>query len=211
MVAKPQAILIRTHVSAPQTSDTPIRNVAIVETTEVTRLAIRNISLVTEDQLFMRSARQRLEVASVFPKQVFVFVHGFNVSFENALRRAAQIAYDLNFDGTAFLFSWPSRGSMWSYASDRESAEIAVDHLKEFLEKIVAETQPSKIHLIAHSMGNVVLLNALEKIKLSQGNQPNLRFAEIILHSPDVDRDRFGAHAGDQWPWGQRDPLCIYQ
>ena len=128
----------------------------------------------------------------VFPKQIFVFVHGYKVSFENALRRTAQIAYDLDFDGAAFLFSWPSRDSYFSYASDWQSAEIAVDHLKAFLEKIAAETHATKIHLIAHSMGNVVLLNALEKIKLSAGPQSRLRFAEILLHSPDVDRDRFG-------------------
>jgi esterase/lipase superfamily enzyme len=49
-------------------------------------------------------------------------VHGFNVSFENALRRTAQIAYDLDFDGAPFLFSWPSRDSLLSYASDWQSA-----------------------------------------------------------------------------------------
>jgi esterase/lipase superfamily enzyme/Tfp pilus assembly protein PilF len=190
IVAKPQTVGSRARISAAA-GETPLRSAAGLETTEVTRLAIRKISLVPGDQL-MQSARQRMEAASAFPKQVVVFVHGFNVSFENALRRAAQIAYDLDFDGTPFLFSWPSRGSMWSYTSDRESAEIAVNHLKEFIEQIVAETQPTKVHLIAHSMGNVVLLNALEKIKLSRGTQPSFPFSEIILHSPDVDSDRFG-------------------
>ncbi len=192
IVAKPQPVASRAQIAAASASAPPIKDAAAVETTEVTRLAIRNISLVPDDHFFMQSARQRMEAASAFPKQVFVFVHGFNVSFENALRRAAQIAYDLDFDGTPFLFSWPSRGSLWSYTSDRESAEIAVDHLMEFLETIIAETQPTKIHLIAHSMGNVVLLNALEKIKLSRVNQSNAPFSEIILHSPDVDSDRFG-------------------
>ena len=28
---------------------------------------------------------------------VLVFVHGYNVGFEDAARRAAQLAYDLNF------------------------------------------------------------------------------------------------------------------
>ena len=68
----------------------------------------------------MDAAQKRLDAASVFPKQVFVFVHGFNVSFENALRRTAQIAYDLNFDGAPFLFSWPSGDGMlelFSYQS----------------------------------------------------------------------------------------------
>jgi esterase/lipase superfamily enzyme len=39
-----------------------------------------------------------------------VFIHGFNVTFEDALLRAAQLKYDLNFSGEIVLFTWPSRG-----------------------------------------------------------------------------------------------------
>ena len=35
-----------------------------------------------------------------------MFVHGFNVSFADAARRTAQIAYDLAFGGPGAL-SWP--------------------------------------------------------------------------------------------------------
>ena len=38
-------------------------------------------------------------VASSRGREVLVFVHGFNVSFEDSLRRTAQLAYDLKFDG----------------------------------------------------------------------------------------------------------------
>jgi len=40
-------------------------------------------------------------------------------------------------------------------------------------------------------MGNVVLLDALERIKLNAGSESPLRFSEIILHSPDVGKTRF--------------------
>ena len=36
-----------------------------------------------------------------------------------------------------------------------------------------------------------MLLDALDIIKRTSGNQSPLRFAEIILHSPDVCSDRF--------------------
>jgi esterase/lipase superfamily enzyme len=45
----------------------------------------------------------------------------------------------------------------------------------------------TKLHVIAHSMGNIVALSALEKIKA--GGQPPI--GEIILAHPDVDQDRF--------------------
>lgn len=171
------------HVAAPATLQ--------IETTEIARLSIRQIDVVSNERQFMEAVQKRLDASKIFPKHVFIFVHGYNVSFENALRRTAQIAYDLNFDGAPFLFSWPSSSSLVSYWSDRASAKVAVNHLKKFLEKIVAETNATKIHLIAHSMGNVVLLDALEKIKLSHGDRSRQTFAEVVLHAPDVDKDRF--------------------
>ena len=43
--------------------------------------------------------------------EVLVFVHGFNTSFEDALYRQAQIIWDLQYKGTAVLFTWASRGA----------------------------------------------------------------------------------------------------
>jgi esterase/lipase superfamily enzyme len=191
IVSKPDVIRNPAPLSTVAETRQAPHNLANLETTEVSRLAIREITTSTDSDSFMQAALKRLDNAEAFPKQVFVFVHGYNVSFENALRRTAQIAYDLNFDSAPFLFSWPSRSSLWSYTSDRESAEIAVNHLKEFLEKLFAEAPTTKVHLIAHSMGNVVLLSALEKIALRQGAGSRLKFSEIVMHSPDVDQDRF--------------------
>jgi hypothetical protein len=55
---------------------------------------------------FNRVLADRL--ASSLRHEALLFVHGFNVTFEDALRRAAQISYDLAFDGPTVVFSWPS-------------------------------------------------------------------------------------------------------
>lgn len=191
VVSKPDVTFDPAPLTALPAEGLPASNLTNLAMTEVSRLAIREITISSDAGSLIQAARQRVDNAEVFKKQVFVFVHGFNVSFENALRRTAQVAYDLNFDGAAFLFSWPSQGSLWSYTSDRESAEIAVNHLKDFLEGVIVETKATKVHLIAHSMGNVVLLGALEKISLSRDPNSHLRLSEIVLHSPDVDEDRF--------------------
>lgn len=191
MVPKPEGVPGRAPLPTINSDQPPKTKVSDFETTEVTRLAIRHIGTVDDDRQIVEEVQRHVDSARIFRNQIFVFVHGYNVSFENALRRTAQIAYDLNFDGAAFLFSWPSRGRLWSYWYDRESAGLAVNHLKEFLEKIVAETKATKVHLIAHSMGNVVLLDALEKIKFSSRDLSRWAFAEIVLHAPDVDKDRF--------------------
>jgi hypothetical protein len=59
---------------------------------------------------FVRKLRQQVKDAP--SKDLFVFVHGFNNTFEDAARRAAQMAYDLDFDGTPLLYSWPSQASL---------------------------------------------------------------------------------------------------
>jgi hypothetical protein len=53
---------------------------------------------------------------------LLVFLHGYNVTFEQAARRAAQVAYDLRFPGIVVLFSWPSAGRPHYYAADEDRA-----------------------------------------------------------------------------------------
>ena len=67
--------------------------------------------------------RERLNPSSSYKDHALVFVHGFNTSFEHALYRTAQIAYNIKFDGAPFLYSWPSKGALSSqdYSYDRES------------------------------------------------------------------------------------------
>ena len=155
----------RTPLAAPPLSRGPfvegaqVAQAPRVEVTETARLAIRTITAGVD----WTSPQSR----KPFQKQVFVFVPGFNVSFENALRRTAQIAYDVDFDGAAVLFSWPSGSGLMSYLySSEQNAGRPANQLMAFLEKFVAQTGATKIHLIAHSMGSVVLLDTLEKIKI---------------------------------------------
>ena len=93
-------------------------------------------------------------------RDLLVFIHGFNVSFEDALLRTAQLKYDLNFPGGIILFTWPSRGSLTSYAADLSSAELSALPLAEFLAAI-AEGPWRRVHVLAHSMGGRVSLGGL--------------------------------------------------
>ncbi|MEO8420083.1 MAG: tetratricopeptide repeat protein [Hyphomicrobium sp.] len=185
IVTNPNSAAGRTLSSEPFVEGAQVAQAPRVEVTEVARLAIHTITTGVD----WTSPQSR----KAFEKQVFVFVPGFNVSFENALRRAAQIAYDVDFDGAAVLFSWPSGRGLMSYLYSSERTREAGNQLMAFLETIVAQTGATKIHLIAHSMGSVVLLDTLEKLKIKREarHDSGAEFAEIILHSPDVAKDRF--------------------
>jgi esterase/lipase superfamily enzyme len=123
--------------------------------------------------------------------QAFVFIHGYNVTFEDASRRTAQIKYDLGFSGPALLFSWPSHGKTSHYLADEANAEWSAPQLAELLVELRRRTGAATIHLIAHSLGNRVLSRAMERIDLDPAIKPKPVFSQVILAAPDMDADVF--------------------
>jgi esterase/lipase superfamily enzyme len=124
-------------------------------------------------------------------KEAFVFIHGYNVSFEDAARRTAQLAYDLGFSGAPILYSWPSKGSAASYPADEATIEWTTPHLKRFLKDVAVRTGASTVHLIAHSMGNRALTRALEAMASELTPGQMLPFKQVVLAAPDIDADVF--------------------
>src|ERR1700676_4383639 len=97
-------------------------------------------------------------------RDAFVFVHGYSVTFAEALRRTAQIAYDLAFEGAPICYSWPSQGKYSGYVDDEATIEWTEVHLFELLNELSSQKRIKTIHLLAHSMGNRALLRCLERI-----------------------------------------------
>lgn len=129
--------------------------------------------------------------------QVLVFIHGYNVAFQDAALRTAQLTYDLGFEGVPVLYSWPSRGSVWGYVADRESAHWSAHHLRVFLDSVVAATGAARVHVIAHSMGNYVLTLALGEMAAARARAPQAgapappAFDNLVLAAADVDAAEF--------------------
>jgi esterase/lipase superfamily enzyme len=121
-------------------------------------------------------------------KELFLFIHGFNVNYGDAMRRTGQIAYDLGFGGVSFCYSWPSQGDFTKYPVDKENAEWTVPHLTKVLVDLQKETHFEKVHIIAHSMGTRVLSYALRNAKDAGFN---LDLNNVILAAPDIDADIF--------------------
>lgn len=123
---------------------------------------------------------------------LFVFVHGYNVTFEDAARRAAQLAYDLDFDGTPMMYSWPSQASTAAYTVDEAVVRPSGRKLAVMLDDIVQRSGAERIHLVAHSMGNRAVVEALQTYVSIHGTEASRgTFDQIVLTAPDVDRDYF--------------------
>ncbi|MEO1187664.1 MAG: alpha/beta hydrolase, partial [Pseudomonadota bacterium] len=137
---------------------------------------------------------------------ILLFIHGFNVQFDEALVRAAQLSNDLSREnrfnvGVPVLYSWPSAGalSLEDYQGDRSRSLSAAPYLEEFLDILTEDVSVSRINIIAHSMGNRVLTQALEDYardyleRHDRGDELEFR---ILLVAADVERDIFAAANG---------------
>lgn len=137
---------------------------------------------------FFTNLKKRVNNSS--EKNAFIFVHGYNVSFEDASRRTAQMSYDLGFDGAPIFYSWPSQATYLGYNIDEGNIEWSQRNLKAFLEDFLATAGAQNIYLIAHSMGNRGLTRALASIITENPNMTK-NIKEIILAAPDIDAEVF--------------------
>jgi len=125
-----------------------------------------------------------------------VFVHGFNVRYEDAVVRAAQIAYDLKYQGPIVLFSWPAGAGEGflneqlvtrTYDSNLKNAKDSIGIFKNFLNQL--QLNNLKVNLVVHSMGHQVVLPALRDFAAL--NPDTKIINELILNAPDFAADEF--------------------
>ena len=154
---------------------------------------IAAVDVMTKDD-FVGEMKKQVGRSTRYKGQALVFVHGYNVSFDDAIFRAAQIAHDIEFDGPAVAFSWPSRGGTWDYVYDINTAKGSRDGLRALLEMIARDTGVSAVNLIAHSMGNDPVIEVLREeaeIASRKGQVRDFKLNEIIMAAPDVSRSVF--------------------
>jgi esterase/lipase superfamily enzyme len=135
-------------------------------------------------------ARLHERVSRVPKRRVMVFVHGFNNRFEDAVYRFAQIVHDSDANVVPVLFTWPSRGSLFAYGYDRESATYSRNALENLLQALARDPAVGEVSLLAHSMGNWVALESLTQMAVRNRGIPP-KIANVMLASPDVDADVF--------------------
>jgi esterase/lipase superfamily enzyme len=124
-------------------------------------------------------------------RNALIFIHGYNVSFEEAALRAAQIGFDLSIKGAMAFFSWPSQGSLDGYPADEATIEASEGVIADFMTDFADRTGATAVHVIAHSMGNRGVLRAVNRIAVNAQHRSEKPFGQIILAAADVDADTF--------------------
>jgi esterase/lipase superfamily enzyme len=154
------------------------------------RLTIAGVNLLDADS-YWNALAEALKHSLADERDAVVFIHGYNVTFKEAAIRAAQLGFDLSIGGAMAFFSWPSRGRLFSYASDEATIEASEGLISDFLKDIAEKSGASKVHIIAHSMGNRALLRAIDRIAVSASDKAKRPFSQIILAAADVDASTF--------------------
>ena len=166
-------------------------------------------------QLLVQAADQFPDPFGLPPekqKHVCVFIHGYNVNWTSAMGTYRDVAAGL-FDGPDSLgelisFDWPSKGALLGYLPDRAEARRTGDDLTNVLAELYDHMSyqqrqtaistrnacKAKTSIIAHSMGNYVLEQAMNAV-WTRKNRPLLvsLLQEVLMVAADVDNDLFGS------------------
>ncbi|UNE55532.1 alpha/beta hydrolase [Bartonella machadoae] len=129
-------------------------------------------------------------------REIFLFIHGYNNNFADGVFRTAQFTSDYSLDVVSVHYSWPSAGSVPLYIYDRDSANFARDGLIELL-KVISETNADQISVIAHSMGNFVIMESFRTLALQGNYKPIRRITSFLMAAPDIDVDVFERQLND--------------
>ncbi len=138
-----------------------------------------------------KQIRERLKTAN--QRDVILYVHGFNNSFENAVLDLNDVWHFSGRHGVPIAYTWPSgSGNLLGYFTDRESGEFTVYHLKETIRMISAMPEVENIHLLAHSRGTDISTTALRELVIetrASGKNPQdvLKIRNLMLAAPDLD------------------------
>lgn len=169
---------------------------------------------IAEDQqqsvkLGSQAAFSELQTVMRKNSDVLLFIHGYNVSWTDAVGTALSLQTMLNHcpdrdpnqQVQVVLFTWPSDGMALpfvSYKSDRSEAAGSgnavgrgILKVRDFLASLRRSQEKlcqQNLHILCHSMGNYLLQNAVERCDaFTPGNALPRIFEHVFLCAADVD------------------------
>jgi len=144
-----------------------------------------------DERMFLSELASHISGRVGSSRDVLLYVHGFNTSYDEARFRLAQIAYDGRFSGVPVLFTWPSAGSLLDYGAAKESATISRDALARLIRQLAETPGVGRLHILAHSMGTWLTMEALRENAIAGSPDLNGRLGDVMLAAPDIDLNVF--------------------
>ncbi len=136
-------------------------------------------------------------------KDVFIYVHGYNINFENPILVAAELWHFLGYQGAMVSYAWPATENVFAYASDVETAQMSARNLRILLTVLARESRARYIHILGYSAGTRVVTEALAQLALLHAAKDTatvhgrLRIGQVLLIGSDIDRDLLENYLAD--------------
>lgn len=152
-------------------------------------------------QRFFAEIDQRLDRSR--SRDVYIYVHGYRVDFENPVLVSAELWHFLGYNGAFIAYSWPTKNAMFGYFADLDSSINSARYLRTLILDIARNTTAERIHVIGYSAGTRLVGRmiadfgiygaAMSDEKLKQGTQ----LGKVILIGADIDQDILAGYLYD--------------
>ncbi|MBK1716958.1 alpha/beta hydrolase [Thiocystis violacea] len=136
----------------------------------------------------------RTQVEASPYRSLLVVVHGFREAYPSALRKTAFLAHVLDIDTPVLLFDWPGDqgSSLRGYRRAREVAHASGAELAATLELVLREVRPSRLWLMANSMGGQVVVDAFHTLyRDADLSDAPAEIETVVLTAADIDHADF--------------------
>ncbi len=126
-------------------------------------------------------------------KDVYIYIHGYHNTFEDAAFALAELWHFFGREGLPIVYTWPAgHPGIFGYTYDRESSEFTVFHLKQVIEWLSEQSEVENIHLIAHSRGTDVAVSAFRELVIRARGagisaRKKYKIKNFVFAAPDLD------------------------
>ena len=185
-----------------------------LKVTDINELGIFHGSyhrFVDKDQLALKSEKPARHFADLINKKlaishkkdIFIYIPGYKVVFENPVLVATELWHYLGYEGAFIAYSWPATPKRTAYFSDAETTLTSAHQFRSFLEYLAQNTSAERINIIAYSQGTRLITEAMHDIALINYSktrdevQRSLRLGNVVLVGSDIDREVMAAYIID--------------
>lgn len=136
-------------------------------------------------------------------KDIYIFIHGFNTSFVDNMTLGAEMFHYLGRDGVFINYGWPSQDSVFDYSADKSTASASTRPFRLLLTRLANRSNVEQIHILAHSAGAPIAVEALRQLRLMHFSEPaaatrtRYKIGRLVLVAPDMDLGDFGNAVAD--------------
>jgi esterase/lipase superfamily enzyme len=145
---------------------------------------------ILDRQEFMTAIRHYREaVPASVPTRALVFIHGFNVTYVDAVAAAARLAFGVGIDAVPIAISWPSQGRIFRYWQDEDAIQNSTEQLRPIFRQLLSEADVAEVIVVAHSMGTRLTTRVLSQLELQKAPLPKL--TRLIFAAGDLGEEEF--------------------